>query len=201
MLLATASMACSPTAPIAPSPTMPQPTTGDNFWVDIVFNDSGHLPPVLSNVAGSASYAAGATATTLSSGTTVSDPGGSTTLVSGTVSISSGLFTGDMLAASTSGTNITASYSASTGVLSLTGSDTLAHYQQVLDSVSYSSSNQNPTNYGADPAAPSRGWSMTARSAARLRPLRSISPADRRRKACSVPVPHRHGDGKRPQRG
>ena len=126
--------------------------TGDNFWVDIVFNDSGHLPPVLSNVAGSASYAAGATATTLSSGTTVSDPGGSTTLVSGTVSISSGLFTGDMLAASTSGTNITASYSASTGVLSLTGSDTLAHYQQVLDSVSYSSSNQNPTNYSGDPS-------------------------------------------------
>ena len=126
--------------------------TGDNFWVDIVFNDSGHLPPVLSNVAASASYAAGATATTLSSGTTVSDPGGSTTLVSGTVSISSGLFTGDMLAASTSGTNITASYSASTGVLSLTGTDTLAHYQQVLDSVSYSSSNQNPTNYGADPS-------------------------------------------------
>ena len=126
--------------------------TGDNFWVDIVFNDSGHLPPVLSNVAGSASYAAGATATTLSSGTTVSDPGGSTTLVSGTVSISSGLFTGDILAASTSGTNITASYSASTGVLSLTGSDTLAHYQQVLDSVSYSSSNQNPTNYSGDPS-------------------------------------------------
>ena len=121
--------------------------TGDNFWVDVVFNDSGHLPPVLSNVAASASYAAGGTATTLSSGTTVSDPGGSTTLVSGSVSISSGLFTGDTLAASTSGTSITASYNASTGVLSLTGTDTLAHYQQVLDSVSYSSSSQNPTNY------------------------------------------------------
>ena len=60
--------------------------------------------------------------------------------------------TGDTLAASTSGTSITASYNASTGVLSLTGSDTLAHYQQVLDSVSYSSTNQNPTNSGADPS-------------------------------------------------
>ena len=37
-------------------------------------------------------------------------------------------------------------------MLSLTGSDTLAHYQQVLDSVSYASSNQNPTNSGADPS-------------------------------------------------
>ena len=50
------------------------------------------------------------------------------------------------------GTNITTSYSASTGVLSLTGHDTLAHYRQVLDSVSYSSTSQNPTNSGADPS-------------------------------------------------
>jgi hypothetical protein len=107
---------------------------------------------VLSNVAASASYSAGATATTLSSGTTVSDPE-SANLVSGTVSISSGTFlTGDTLAAVTTGTSITASYNTSTGVLSLTGSDTLAHYQQVLDSVSYSSSSQNPTNSGADPS-------------------------------------------------
>ena len=37
-------------------------------------------------------------------------------------------------------------------MLSLTGSDTLAHYRQVLDSVSYSSSSQNPTDAGADPS-------------------------------------------------
>ena len=66
------------------------------------------------------------------------------------MSITSGLLTGDTLAATTTGTSITASYNASTGVLSLSGSDTLAHYQQVLDSVSYSSSSQNPTNSGAD---------------------------------------------------
>src|SRR5262249_25964697 len=74
-------------------------------------------------------------------------------LVSATVSITGGtFFTGDTLAASTSGTSISASYNASTGVLSLTGSDTLAHYQQVLDSVAYSSSSPNPTNSGADPS-------------------------------------------------
>src|SRR6185437_3081519 len=64
----------------------------------------------------------------------------------------SGFLPGDTLAASTNGTSIIASYNGSTGVLSLSGSDTLAHYQQVLDSVSYSSSSQNPTNFGADPS-------------------------------------------------
>ena len=59
-------------------------------------------------------------------------------------------FAGDGLAATTAGTGITANYNASTGVLSLTGSDTLVHDQQVLDSVSYSSTSQNPTNSGAD---------------------------------------------------
>ena len=68
------------------------------------------------------------------------------------MSITGGLANGDTLAAMTTGTSIAASYNASTGVLSLTGNDTLAHYQQVLDSVTYSSSNQNPTNYGAEPS-------------------------------------------------
>ena len=69
-------------------------------------------------------------------------------LVSGTVSITSiRLFTGDTLAATTTGTSITASYAASTGVLSLTGSDTLAHYQQVLDSVSYTTSSQKSDEF------------------------------------------------------
>ena len=107
--------------------------------------------PALGNVAASAAYSAGGTATTLSSGTTVSDPE-STNLVSGTVSIASGFLTGDTLATTTTGTSITASYNASTGVLSLSGSDTLGHYQQVLDSVTYASSSQNPTNSGADPS-------------------------------------------------
>jgi hypothetical protein len=37
-------------------------------------------------------------------------------------------------------------------VLTLTGTDTLAHYQAVLASVSYGSANANPTNNGADAA-------------------------------------------------
>ena len=53
-----------------------------------------------------------------------------------------------MLAATTAGTGITANYNAATGVLTLTGNDTLAHYQQVLDSVTYVSTSDNPTNFG-----------------------------------------------------
>ncbi len=106
--------------------------------------------PVIANVAPTASYTEQGAAVTLSSGATVSDVD-NTTLASATVSISGGtFFTGDTLAATTAGTSITASYNAATGVLSLTGTDTLAHYQAVLDSVAYSSSSQNPTNYGAD---------------------------------------------------
>ena len=37
-----------------------------------------------------------------------------------------------------------------TGILSLTGSDTPANYQQYLDLVQYSSTSSDPTNGGAD---------------------------------------------------
>src|SRR5262249_49201815 len=103
--------------------------------------------PVLSNVAASASYTENAAPVTLSSAATVSDDDNQT-LASATVSISSGFLTGDVLAANVAGTSITASYA--NGVLTLTGNDTLAHYQQVLDSVAYSSTSDNPTNFGTD---------------------------------------------------
>jgi hypothetical protein len=86
---------------------------------------------------------------TLSSAATVSDVD-SQTLKSATVSISSGFLTGDVLSANVAGTSITASYNAATGVLTLTGSDTLAHYTQVLDTVTYNSTRSDPTNFGAD---------------------------------------------------
>ena len=76
---------------------------------------------------------------------TVSDPD-NTTLTSATISIASGFLAGDLLSANVLGTTITQSYNSGTGLLTLSGSDTLAHYQQVLRSVAYSSSSSNPTN-------------------------------------------------------
>ena len=116
----------------------------------MVFNDSGHLPPVLGNVAASASYAVGGTATAHVIWHYRQRSRAYHPRLGVGVDHKGGLHSGDTLAVSTSGTSIALSYNASTGVLSLTGSDTLAHYQQVLDSVSYSSSSQDPTDFGAD---------------------------------------------------
>ncbi len=57
---------------------------------------------------------------------------------------------GDMLTDGTAngsviaGTSITSSYNAGTGVLTLSGSDTLAHYQQVLGTVKYNNTTGSP---------------------------------------------------------
>ena len=120
--------------------------TTQTTTLSIVASDNA---PVLSNVAASASYSENAAPVTLSPAAAVSDVDNQT-LQSATVSISSGLLTGDVLAATTAGTGITASYNAASGVLTLTGNDTLAHYQQVLDSVTYVSTSDNPTNFGTD---------------------------------------------------
>ena len=48
------------------------------------------------------------------------------------------------------GTSITASYDSATETLVLAGSDTLANYQSVLDSVTFRPG-ENPDHYGSDP--------------------------------------------------
>ena len=57
---------------------------------------------------------------------------------------------GDVLSANMAGTSITASYNSATETLTLSGSDTLAHYQQVLDSVTFASRATTRTNYGSN---------------------------------------------------
>ena len=69
--------------------------------------------------------------------------GESGNLVSLTASIAS-LHTGDVLTDSVAGTSITSSYNAGTGVLTFSGSDTLAHYQQVLGTVKYNNTTGSP---------------------------------------------------------
>jgi len=51
----------------------------------------------------------------------------------------------ELLEVVTTGTLITAVYTPATGVLALTGSDSLTNYQQVLRTLKYSNSSQNPT--------------------------------------------------------
>ena len=81
-------------------------------------------------------------------------------LVGATVKIAAGFLAGDQLTADTSGTAIGASYDAATGVLTLSGTDTLAHYTTVLDSVTYSSTAADPTD-GLTDLSRTISWQIT----------------------------------------
>src|SRR5262249_4077740 len=105
--------------------------------------------PTLSNVATSAVVAFPGQTVTVSSAAAVSDPD-NLNLANATAAITGGTFAGDgdVLSTNVAGTSITSSYNAATETLTLTGSDTLAHYQSVLDSVTFNSTSSNPTNSG-----------------------------------------------------
>jgi lipopolysaccharide export system protein LptA len=117
-------------------------------------------PPTLSNVAANAAWTEESTAATLAPGLTVSDAG-TTLMSSATVAITGGTFAGDadVLAATVSGTSITASYSSATETLTLTGTDTLAHYQSALESVAFHAG-ENPTGFGSN-ATRTVIWTIT----------------------------------------
>jgi hypothetical protein len=106
-------------------------------------------------------YLVGGAAVTLSPGLVAGDPS-STALIGATVVVTGGTFPGDgdTLTAVTNGTAITAAYNASTETLTLSGSDLLTNYQQVLRTVAFGSSSADPTHGGVDPA---RGitWAVT----------------------------------------
>src|SRR5262249_39677568 len=92
--------------------------------------------PTLSNVASVAAVAFAGQTITVSPSISVTDPD-NLKLTNATVKITGGTFAGDgdVLAATTTGTGISASYNSSTETLTLSGTDTLAHYALVLDSV------------------------------------------------------------------
>lgn len=93
--------------------------------------------PQLNNVASSVAYAQGETIA-VSPGITITDSD-DTSLAAATVYFDYSTFVqGDTLAANTAGTTITASFTPSYGSLYLYGVDTIADYQQVLQSVTYS---------------------------------------------------------------
>jgi autotransporter passenger strand-loop-strand repeat protein len=75
--------------------------------------------------------------------------GASATLAGATVSIGTGFLAGDTLSFAAQ-TGIAGSYDATAGVLTLTGSASLAAYQAALQSVAFSSTSGNPSNAGTD---------------------------------------------------
>jgi 6-phosphogluconolactonase (cycloisomerase 2 family) len=71
-----------------------------------------------------------------------------TTWPSARIVVASGFVPGDLLSVTTTG-NITASYNVGTGVLSLTGTDTLASYQAVMRSTRFQAGNDPTLNTGS----------------------------------------------------
>src|SRR5262249_4845556 len=108
-------------------------------------------PPTLSGTS-NATFTENGPPVTLSAAASVSDPD-NLDLANATVALTGGTFAGDgdVLAANLAGTSITASYNAATETLVLSGSDTLAHYQQVLDSVTFVTASDNPDDFGSAP--------------------------------------------------
>jgi VCBS repeat-containing protein len=124
---------------------------------------TSHVAPTVTANAAAATYNSGGAAVVVDAGLTVNDVDSSGNLTGATVTISSGYISGDQLAVGGSaliGTSITAVYNATTHQLTLSGTDTLAHYQAALESITFGSSATNPTNGGTD-LARTINWSVT----------------------------------------
>ncbi len=97
--------------------------------------------PVITGSSGLVTYLAGSL--TIDNAIGVADPDNAN-LASATVSITANFQSTEDILAFTDQLGITGSYSAATGILSLTGSATLADYAQALSTVTYSNSNALP---------------------------------------------------------
>jgi len=116
-------------------------------------------------VAGSSSlgYTENDAATIIDGSISVSDLN-DTNIESATITISANYITGQDVLAFTDTGNITGSFNATTGVLTLTGTDTVANYQAALRAVTYRNTSDNPStaartvsfvvNYGDDVNSP-----------------------------------------------
>jgi VCBS repeat-containing protein len=98
-------------------------------------------PPVLASIEqGTLQYDAGTPPVQVTASLTASSPD-STTLAGATVTITSGLVSGEDSLGFITQNGITGSYDSATGVLTLTGTASVADYQTALRSVTYSDSN------------------------------------------------------------
>ena len=117
-------------------------TTSTNYSITVV---PANNVPVLAGIEAEAlAYTAGNPAAAVTSAITISDAE-STTLASATVWISGNYQSGQDVLSFTNTANITGSWNAATGTLTLTGIDTLADYQAALRSVKYKDTSTNPS--------------------------------------------------------
>ena len=118
-----------------------QDGSGNGIYAQL--NTNNGIPPIISASASVLAYTENAT-TVIDSGITVSDVD-SPNLASATVSITSGFASAQDTLTFTNQNGITGSYDSSTGVLTLTGSSTVANYQTALRSITYTNNSDNPS--------------------------------------------------------
>ena len=107
--------------------------------------------PIVTTTGGTTSYSGGASAITIDGGITVSDLD-NTTQSSGTVSVSGGFHSGDTLSFTNDGAtmgNVSASYNAATGVLTLTSAGATASDAQWADALKAVKFSSTSTTFGA----------------------------------------------------
>jgi hypothetical protein len=104
---------------------------------------NANTAPTVTTSSGSLSYGEGDSAKVVDGSVAVSDPD-SANISSAKVRIASGFQTGDVLQCSGCPAGITPSYDSGTGVLDLTGTDTVANYQTALQSITYSHTGDDP---------------------------------------------------------
>ena len=99
--------------------------------------------PVLANTEATAlAYSEGQIATIVTPLTTVTDVD-NTNLTGATIRISAGYLNTEDVLAFTNTPNITGTWNATTGILTLTGTTTLANYQSAIQSITYQNTNNN----------------------------------------------------------
>ncbi len=100
--------------------------------------------PVVTTTAGNLAYTENDPATAIDTGLTVTD-GDSPNLTGAVVAITAGFVSAQDTLAFTNQLGITGNYNSGTGVLTLTGTTTVANYQTALRTVTYQNSSDNPT--------------------------------------------------------
>jgi VCBS repeat-containing protein len=127
-----------------PAPTTDQRGVTRGASADIgAYEVVTNIAPVVTTSGTALAYTENAAATAVDSGLTVAD-GDSTNLASATVSITTGFVSGQDTLAFTNQNGITGSWNSSTGVLTLSGSATLANYQSAMRSVTYVNTSEAP---------------------------------------------------------
>lgn len=112
-------------------------TEYNNQFAPLTFVAQINAEPVLRAIEGSTiTYNSGSPATTITSTVTVSD-GDDTNIESASIQISANFATTEDILAFSDQNGITGSYSSATGILTLTGTSSLANYQTALRSITY----------------------------------------------------------------